>query len=86
MLTEQPLRSDTLRVQDVHEGYGILAEAGREYHYLVVFAHLDNKLAAAGPDLHVNVAGAALYVNWQDDVRLISRGEGGVNKRFVNVQ
>ena len=72
MLSEQPLRGDTLRVEHVHQRDGIFAKTGGENYDFVVLAHFNDELTALWPHLNVDIAGSTFYVDWKNDVRLIS--------------
>ena len=75
MLSEQPLRGDSLWIEHVHEWDRIFAQTGGENDDFVVFAHFDDKFAAFGPNLDVDVARAPLNIDWKNNVCLVSRRE-----------
>ena len=85
MLTEQSLRSHSLRVQNVHQRDSILRQTSREDDYLEVLAHLNNELLAVWAHLDVYVARSTLDVDWKNNVSLIRWLERRVHKCLIHV-
>ena len=79
VLSEEPLRCNSLRIQDVHQRNGILGQTGREDDHLVVLAHLLDELLAARSHKHVDLAFAPLNVNGQHDVGVLRGRERAVH-------
>ena len=86
MIAEKSLGGDPFRIQDIHERYGILGETCCEDDDLKVFTDFKNEFTAVRSDLDVDVAGAALDINWKDNICLISWTEARVNQSLINVE
>lgn len=86
MLAEQPLWSNTLRVEHVHQRDRILAQTSSEDDDFIILAHLNDKFTALWTNLNVDVASTTFDVDRENDVRLVSWSESGVHKRLINVE
>ena len=86
MLAEEALRGHIGLVEDVHERNGILTQGCRKDDDFVVFANLIYEFATVRTNLDKNVADAALYIDWQNDVSLVRGREGAVHEGLVHVQ
>ena len=86
MLSEEPLRCDTLRIKDVHERDSILRQTGREDDHFEVLAHLFDELLAARSHQHVDFALSPLDVDGEHYISVLCRRERTVDQRFVDVE
>lgn len=71
MLSEKFVGTDTLGVDDVHEGIRILRKGGRENDNFPMFVHPFQELAYSRSDQDVDIAYAPFYFHRKDYIRVL---------------